>query len=233
MNIKKIHKIDLNENTAYLAGAIVGDGHISNSCKSKTDKSKDYKIAIEVIDKEFLMEVEALIKSIIQTKSTIKGRYDLRGCRKKLYYFQFRNKSFYYFLTKDLEIKAGNKCSSVVIPKKIFYSLNLQKSFIAGLFDTDGGIRGKTIGFTSSSKILIYQTSIILNNLKIKHSVESWLNKKYNQKYYGIRISKIDSDIFLNNVPLRNKEKLKRVFYHVGVPEWSNGIENSMIQIKN
>mgnify|MGYP006411221455 CR=1 FL=1 len=233
MNIGKIYPIHLNKETAYITGVIVGDGHVSNSCKSKSDQSRDYKIAIEVVDYLFLKEFENLVKSIIRTKSTVKERIDKRGSRKKLYYFQFRNKSLHYFLSNKMKIPAGNKCSSVIVPKRIFDSLELQKYFLAGLFDTDGGIRGKSIGFTSASNSLIAGTSQILRNLKIKHKVECWLNKKYNKQYYGIRIYKRDSDSFLKYLPLRNKEKLEKAFRHVGVPEWSNGIVSLMVKTKN
>ncbi|MBI2112500.1 hypothetical protein HYT52_03120 [Candidatus Woesearchaeota archaeon] len=224
MNIGNIYNIKLDEKTAYLAGVIIGDGHISNSCKSKTDLSKDYKIAIEVTDYEFLKEIETLTKQVIKTKSTIIGRFDKRLNRQKLYYFQFRNKSFHHFLTNYLGIIAGNKSSLVVVPIKILSSLRLQESFLAGLFDTDGGLRGKTSGFTSASELLIEGVSRILTNLNIVHYRDNWVNKKYNKKYYGIKISKKDNDNFLKKIPIKNKRKQNNCFNHVDVPEWSNGI---------
>lgn len=229
LNIGKINKISLSEKTAYLAGVIVGDGHLCSSHKSNVTKSKDYKIAIEVIDLNFLREFEKIVKSIIKTKSTIKMRTDNRGNRKNLYYFQFRNKSLYYFLNKDLAIPKGKKSSIVKVSKPIFNSISLQKHFLSGLFDTDGGIRGKTLGFTSASKLLMKDIQTILTNLKIRFYCEKWLNKKYQQNYYGIKIYKRDCDKFLNQLHLKNKEKLEKVFLHVGVPERSNGMDNSII----
>ncbi len=223
MNIGKIYPIDLNEETAYIAGVIVGDGHISKAAKSK--HSLDYKISIEVVDLDFLRIVASLIKIFVKTKSVIK-KVKPRAGKQQAYYFQFRNKSFYYFLTNDLGIPSGKKCSSVTIPTPILSSPCLQRYFLAGLFDTDGGIRGKTIGFTSASKKLISDTSKLLQDLKILHSTESWRNKKYNKNYYGIRIKARDSDRFLKELPLRNKEKLKAVPRHVDVPERSNGMDN-------
>jgi len=217
MNIGKINKIDLNEKTAYLAGVIVGDGNISNHTKSKKDLSLDYRITIELIDKNYLYIITNLIKSIINTKSGVKTR--LRKTKdKEHHYFQFRNKSFYYFLTRDLKIPSGHKCNSVKVPTKIFRSLNLQKHFLAGLFDTDGGIRSHTLGFTSASKKLMDDVSIVLNNMKIQHNKEFWLNKKYEKEYYGIRIKSKDNDKFLKVIPLKNKRKQEICFRHVDVP---------------
>ncbi len=75
MNIGRICKIELTETTAYLAGVIVGDGHISNSTKSTFDKSPDYRITIELIDKDYLTFVSELIETIIQTKSVVRTRF--------------------------------------------------------------------------------------------------------------------------------------------------------------
>ncbi len=232
MNIGKIYPIDLNEETAYIAGVIVGDGHIFRATKSKQDKSPDYKITIEVIDLDFLNVVASLINEVINTKSIVKKTKSRAG-KQQGYYFQFRNKSFYHFLTNDLGIPSGKKCFSVDIPTKILSSPSLQRHFLAGLFDTDGGIRGKTIGFTSASKKLIFDTSRILNDMNILHHTESWRNKKYDTEYYGIRVKAKDSDRFLKQLPLRNKEKLKAVSRHADVLERSNGMVNSMTKSKN
>jgi intein/homing endonuclease len=218
MNVGKIYKLPINNKTAYIAGVIIGDGNISNSKKSKTDHSKDYRITIEMIDKEFLETFSKLIKSLITTKSKVKCR--LRDTKDKPHYsFQFRNKSFYYFLVNDLEIPAGKKSNIVQIPHKLLSSMKLQKHFLAGLFDTDGGIRSNTLGFTSASQQLMKDTSKILSTFRIKHNLESWLNKKYSTYYYGLRISLKDTDRFLNEFPIKNKNKLKKCFHHVDVPE--------------
>jgi intein/homing endonuclease len=227
MNIGKIYPIELNQKTAYIAGVIIGDGHISNSTKSSKDKSLDYRISIEVTELMFLINVTRMIKEVVTTKSTIRNK-KLRERRKQLYYFQFRNKSFHQFLTQDLGIPLGNKCSVVTVPAKILSLPNLHWSFLAGLFDSDGGIRGTTIGFTSSSKKLIQQTSELLSELNVKHHAESWRNKKYNKYYYGIKIYKRSIDRFLKNLPMNNYEKRSNVFRHVDVPEWSNGQDNSL-----
>lgn len=209
MNIKKIQEIPLNEKTAYLAGVIAGDGHISNAKKSKKDNSLDYRISIEVCEEGFLDTIYKMVTSIIETKSIIKKRC-IKG-KQDLFSFQFRNKDFHYFLSVDLGIPKGVKSHCVRIPKKIVESVDLHKYFLAGLFDTDGGRRGRGIGFTSASKDLIDNTSALLETIRIKHSKEKWLNKKYKKEYFGIRIPKKEIDKFLKEVPLQNKRKLKEI----------------------
>ena len=222
MNIGKIIPIELNETTAYLAGVIVGDGHISNSQKSKTDKSRNYRVVIELTDRAYLEEITSMIKGIVQTKSEIK-EVKLNKNVKKRSYFQLTNKSFYYFLTSDLGIPAGKKSFIVRIPEKILDAPNLIWSFLSGLFDTDGGIRGRTVGFTSASKQLIKDISLILKNEGFEFTQDTWRNKLYNSQYYGIKIWLRSNDRFLNKLTLRNLNKRKRVFRHADVPEWSNG----------
>ena len=152
-----------------------------------------------------------MITSIISTKSKPKIPVK-RGNRKERLYFQFRNKSFYYFLTKQLDIKPGNKSSSVSVPIKIKKSSrDIKKYFLAGLFDTDGGFRSHSIGYTTASKKLNQEVGFLLTELSIKHKKESWNNKKYNKKYYGLRLAKSEINTFLKEIPLQNKEKLIRI----------------------
>jgi intein/homing endonuclease len=149
MNIGKIEDIPLTQQTAYLAGVIVGDGHISNSFKSKTDKSKDYRIVIELGELEFLQYVVKEIKEIVSTKSVVK-----KVKKSNSHIFQVRNKSFYHFLTQKLSIPSGKKSSIVSIPEKIKYANDtLKKSFIAGLFDTDGDLGVKELDLLQQVKL--------------------------------------------------------------------------------
>lgn len=96
MNITKIKSIELTKITAYLAGVIIGDGHISNSTKSRTDKSKDYRIAIDLADKSYLQTIHQMIKSVVTTKSIPKPS-KIRGNRKERIYFNLGIKASFIF----------------------------------------------------------------------------------------------------------------------------------------
>jgi intein/homing endonuclease len=229
MNFKKIKPIKLTPTTAYLAGVIIGDGHISSSTKSKSDKSKDYRIIIDLSDKEYLEEIYRMIYPLIKSQSIPKASKSRTG-RKERLYFQFRNKSFFYFLTENLGIPAGAKSQKVQIPDKIKNSQKIiKKHFLAGLFDTDGGFRGRSLGFTTASKKLNEDVSGLLSDFSIKHSVENWKNKKYNKYYYGIRMYSCEIDNFLKVFPLKNREKLIRIYnkLNAGMPERPNGTVDS------
>ncbi|PLW79862.1 hypothetical protein C0585_05545 [Candidatus Woesearchaeota archaeon] len=211
MNIVKIKKFKLCPDLAYLTGVIIGDGHLANATKSKNDKSADYKIVVDISDKDYSKYLTNLILKFIKTKSRPK-EINQSSNRKKRYCMQFRNKSLFYFFTIDMEIPKGKKSDIVKVPTAIINSdSNIRLNFLAGLFDTDGGFRGGTLGFTSASKKLILDISVLLNELKIRHMCESWINKNYNKQFYGIRIKKNQIDKFLNTVPFRNFEKRRRI----------------------
>ncbi len=199
--------MNLNNNLAYLAGAIIGDGHLYKGNKSKNSPYKDYRIHIETINKEYTSLLLDYIKTIIKTKTSVKKRIDKRTNRKIRYYIQVRNKQLYKFLSEELKIPIGKKSGKVNIPDEILKNKIYSEWFIAGLYDTDGGKRGHTIGFTTKSKKLIDQTSLLLNKFKISHLKEKWNNQKYNKDYYGIRLHKKSIDTFLKKFPLQNKSK--------------------------
>ena len=200
----------LDRNMAYLIGALVGDGHISNSRKSKSDRSKDYRISIEISDLDYLEKVLfPLFCSLVLTKGVPKRRK--RKGKKESSYFLLRNKQLYLFLTNEMEMIVGKK-EGLIIPGKIAGSNSLiKREFISGLFDTDGGFRGKSIGFTMKSEILRDGVIEIICSENITVSPDSWISGYNGLEYYGIRISKKDIVNFLNIFPLRNPEKLMKI----------------------
>ena len=197
----------LNNTLAYLCGVIIGDGYLRNGTKSKTNLFKNYEIKIEIVEKEYANFLMKHFKTIVKTKSKIKKIVDKRPNRKIRYSVDIKNKWLYNFFTNTMDIPSGKKSGKVFIPKKILKNKNYSRWFIAGLYDTDGGKRGHTIGFTTKSKRLNIQTSKILYEFKISHFTERWKNKKYNKEYYGIRLHKHSIDTFLNTFPLQNINK--------------------------
>ncbi len=109
-------------------------------------------------------------------------------------------------------IPKGNKSSVVDVPSKIINgSKEIKKNFLAGYFDADGGFRGNSIGFTTASKNLHQNISILLDEFGVLHSKEEWVNKRYNKTYFGIKLRKKEIDNFLNTFPFQNQEKLVRI----------------------
>lgn len=211
MNVRQIEEIELNPETAYLTGFIIGDGSLANSCKSRTDPSKDYRISVDISDIDHLFKIAELIKTIISTSSSPKARQQA-GNRVPRSYLFIRNKSLFMFLHKEMKIPIGNKSSIVHVPSKVVESsFEVKKHFLAGYFDADGGFRGGSLGFTTASERMQNDVSSLLNEFKILHSTEKWVNKRYDKVFYGIKLRRCEIDKFINSFPLRNASKLNRI----------------------
>ena len=201
----------LNNDTAYLAGVIVGDGHLSASNKSRASTFKDYKMQIDLSDKDYLRRIFRIIQVLIQTKIAL-VESEKRTGRKSRLCMVLRNKELFLFFNETLNIPKGKKCDQIQVPELIKNSdIQIKKQFLAGYFDTDGGFRGGTLGFTTASNNMQTDVSKLLDELRIRYSLEKWFNKKYSKTYYGIRLKKNEIDNFLNILPLRNLEKKKRI----------------------
>ena len=196
--------LSLDKDLFYLAGAIVGDGHIRNGVKHiGKDNSIDYGVNIHAKNKCYLEIILNIIKNKIDTKTEIKFQ-------KRTYYISVRNKLLHTTLNKKFEIPAGKKSDRIFIPNWIKNDSNL-KYFLAGYFDTDGGLRRGSIGFCSASKQMITDTKKCLEQMKIQSSLDRWINKKYDKEYYGLRIIKKDVIKFYKTIPLKNQDKIGRI----------------------
>lgn len=201
---------ELDCDMAYLIGALVGDGYISDRCKSKKYLSKDYRISIEISDTKYLEEVLfTLFTNVVSTKSVPKRR--IRNGKKESSYFMIRNKNFYYFFTKEIGLIAGRKEGLVVPPKIMNSNAKIKRNFVAGLFDTDGGFRGGSLGFTMKSKTLRDEVITLLLENKIRSNGDEWVASYNGLSYYGLRIVKRDIGNFLKQFHLRNLEKLEKI----------------------
>lgn len=227
MHVGKIYPIPLNEKTAYLAGVIIGDGYISGGFKGpKSPNSRNYRVYIDLTDFEFISVIAALTKEVIPKSIPIREKKVPNG-HLPSWSFTFTNKSWWYFFTETLGVPAGKKSRVVAVPLTILNSSNeVKRAFLAGLFDTDGGLRSKTIGLTTASKILVEQVALLFNEFGFNCCISSWLIKKYNWRYYGLRLRRRDVDRFLKEIPLRNERKKAAIalrFNIADVPKWSNG----------
>lgn len=220
MNLHPIEVIPLTPTTAYLAGAIIGDGHISNAKKSKNAVS--HRISIQVADRDYAELILKKIKELVLTTTTIKVCQ--RPNRQPLYTVSVTNKSLYHFLVYSLRIPAGAKSRSVVVPERVkLASDEIKQCFLAGIFDTDGGKRGGTIGLTSASLKLVCDIQDLLLQFDILSTFDVWWNRKYERFYYGLRLRRQSIDTFLRNVPFLDFAKF---LPFAAMPEWPNGLEN-------
>lgn len=149
----------LTEELAYLAGAIVSDGHLNKN-------PAQYRIEITSAEKDWLENIGGIFAklgyhnySIEPTHSAFRIRID--------------NKELFQFF-EALGIPRGSKSLSVTLPEPIGKSpLGVIYSFIAGVIDGDGYIaKGEVKNkIVTASKTLAKQLSVLMNNTAIRTSV--------------------------------------------------------------
>jgi DNA-binding transcriptional regulator WhiA len=127
---------ETNENLAELLGILAGDGHLSNINHeiSVTCHRKD--------DKEYILNhVSRLFRDLFEVNVKIKEQ-DHNNTIKSV----VNSKMLSLFLTSKFKIPKGKKKGSLRIPKQILKRKKLLRSYIRGLFDTDGSfyLRRKT-----------------------------------------------------------------------------------------
>jgi len=168
----------ISNDLSCLMAFIIGDGHLS--------KHK-FKTSIESSNKEILISLSKIVKSLFNTKILIK-KIKKRAGKKQTYHLTIYSKAVQELLNLVFGIPKGKKSDFVRIPKHILLAnKEIKSAFISGLLAAEGSRKGKRrIRLCSASKHLLLDTQSILKDLKIKSSIESWINKKYKKEYYSL-----------------------------------------------
>lgn len=201
--------MELDEELSEFVGAFVGDGCLS--CYKRSNGSGNTE-EIQFTgswdkDSQYYTEIiQPILKNSFNIEGSIKHRKDDNTVR-----FRTTNKRLVSFL-KQLGFNHGPKATTVKIHDKILNNPALHKSFLRGLFNTDGSIykryskqyknhtrfykNYKVIQFKSASKELILQTHLILSQLgfnpnKIIRTNDCWVCRITFQKDVTIFRSEI------------------------------------------
>lgn len=121
---KNIIEPKMNAYLAEILGILNGDGHISNF-------KHEVCIVGDLKEKKYYIYLKKLFQRAFGISFTIyKGES----------YFKLRTYSTELsdFLTKEYGLPKGNKLGKLKIPKQVLTSRNLLKSYLRGLYDTDG-----------------------------------------------------------------------------------------------
>jgi len=194
---EKIKIPHLTNKLAEFIGALAGDGHLSKV---------SYEVSITVdknLDKDYSDHIIYLYKYLFN----IKAKKYIQQNKVKCY---ASSKKLIEFLTKQYAIPRGKKKEKLHIPEKIKLNENLLKSYIRGVFDTDGTIhrhhkKDAMLGLISRDKKFIEELKIALDRLNFNSS----LNNKNLYIYKKEQIDKFFKEIKPSNV----KHQKKYLYY--------------------
>jgi intein/homing endonuclease len=169
--------LSVSNDLSYIVAAVICDGHI------KRDK---YRVVFENVNLDTVKKFSRCLENVFGINAYYFKIYDKRKGRKLRYRIEINSKPLVVLLNKIFEIPRGKKSDKIKVPKVIKESnIEIKKSFIEGVFDTDGGKRHGTLGLSSKSKKFRDDVAVILNDLNIRVNKDEWINKVYKQKYYG------------------------------------------------
>ena len=173
---------DVNEELAYIAGALISDGHLSENS-----------IDISVYEEGFRNAVSEKLIKIFGKSNTYYNGDRVYLC----------NKFVPYLFNKIFEIPFNKKSYIVKIPEIIFKSNNkVIASFIKGLFDGDGTCKSG-LSYKTYSKELVYGISYLLARL----GIYCYIKNKGNE--YKLNIPSIYENIFAEKIGFNDKRKQK------------------------
>ncbi len=197
-----LHKVKLPKldyKLSYFLGVIFGDGHVRNSFRKR-----GYRYFEIAIQKKRTHYSEVILPMLIESIFGIRPRKHIRKNDKNIITLSINSKIVSRLLTNIFSFSYGKKTAKTIdIIKKL--PRDLQLGFVAGLFDTDGGVCWNSYSFCNSSK----KTVLFVRDILSKENI---LTKLYPQKkgkfrWYQVYIIKRDKEKFLKLLSLKNKSK--------------------------
>lgn len=171
----------INEDLAFLIGAIIGDGHL---------KKSKFQITIELTNKRLIDYISKICENLFNRKFNVRF-VKLREGKMQSYHMCIDSKSIYNLLNKVFEIPFGKKSHIVKVPQHIIKSnKQIKLAFLRGIMATEGGKRRRGFGLSTASKQLWKDLDIIFKDLGIPILKDKWIYKKYQKEYYGISSKK-------------------------------------------
>lgn len=141
-------KVGLDSDLAWLLGILIGDGNLTDSV--------DYRVEMQKSADELMLQYISVAQKYLGVKLSVRSA--IEGVRYSAY---FHNKE----IREDL-VRLGlyySKASEKTVPWTILQSpAFVQRAFLRGLFDTDGGVNGVGIHFTTSSVTLAQEVHQLL-----------------------------------------------------------------------
>jgi len=186
--------LKITDKIAFVAGIIVGDGHLHNN------KTGGKTIEISMVNQKIMLKVKENIEKSFWIRTKI--RMLLVGDKQKLYRINFSNTLIWSLFNELFEIPAGKKSYIVKEPLCIQDNLELEKMFFTGLFLADGGMKHKSISYTTMSQKLSEDTQIFLRKIGISFKTRVWKNKNHGRVYDILINKRIEKISLLEILPV-------------------------------
>jgi len=193
---KKIVRIPFNllSELSFLAGVIVGDGHLTKDGK--------FRITLDMTNKRLVNFIKLKFNKTFSLDLKLKKKLDKRQNRQTRWKIEFNNKVIWSLFNRLFKIPFGIKSDKVEIPDCIKEDIECLKMFISGLFLADGDSKNGRISFTCSSEKLFSDIKESLNRFNIFPFTSKWLHKKSKKIIFDVIIGKKDDiNIFKNTFP--------------------------------
>jgi len=165
----------IDERWGLLLGCLVGDGLWGYENRTE----------LTVSDPEFIEQARALFTELLGGYTTA---WDLR--REHTGQIKFSGKCLRRFL-HDIGFRMDLTRDTKCVPWSILRSpSSVVRSFLRGLFETDGGVEkgGQVVSFSTASQQLAREVQLLLLNLGIISRVRPKWDKGYQRDYYHLAI---------------------------------------------
>ena len=200
---------------AYLLGVIVGDGTVYGGNKSSSSTARHYRVSVYSNNREWLGRVCDVYEHIRDVHPALSFSSRLVSMPAKNHYaVHVVDKSWHYHVVGE-GIPVGKKSACVGVPVRVVQRPELHLLFLSGYFDSDGGVSGRTIGWTSASRELLADVQWMLSEQGV-HSRLTSFTHSYNQKeYFVLRVERAQASKFLKSLCLLNTQRRRKCFSHL------------------
>jgi len=178
-------QLEINKEFAYFIGLILGDGSLAGT---KSMDRGGWRILFCGADEAFMKNYISMVSRLFGIEAHL--RRVIRRDGRSYFEAVFASKVVHRLLTNVFDIPAGRKCDKIRAPDILLsLPIEIQTSFLRGLFDTDGSISRGEIKFATTSRSLCKDISTELEKLGFSPRVYSWSKGKY-LELFEIRLAK-------------------------------------------
>ena len=195
----KIKVPEFGSDFAYFLGVVLGDGHVKGSFRKE-----GYRRYLVTIKKKRTQYSEFVLPELIEKLFGVKPRIYFSWRKSEIISINLNSKVISEILTKLFDFAMGKK-NDLVIAKAEEWPEDIKRHFVAGLFDTDGGVSSNSYAFCSSLERISRFVLDFLTQNGIECSV--YRQHKGDFSWTLVYVKAKSKEKFLRLLPLKNSSK--------------------------